>query len=127
MTVYADYNYYTAEYLAGKSAAVAAADFPFYARKASAEINRYTHGNIRAEDIPEEVKMCCCELAEQMYAADTSEASQKEGISSESVQGWSQSYESSEARKTALRGSQRECIYKWLGNTGLLYSGVRVC
>lgn len=124
MTVYADYSFYTNEYLAGRSAAVTAADFPYYARQASAEINRFTHGNIKADDIPGEVRYCCCELAENMHAAETSEAAQKAGISSESVQGWSQSYESLEARKTALRGAVRECIYKWLGNTGLLYSGV---
>ncbi|MDO4863462.1 MAG: hypothetical protein Q4A05_04755 [Ruminococcus sp.] len=127
MTAYADYEFYTSEYLAGKSAAVTAADFTFYARQASALIKQYTHGNVSENSVPEEVKYCCCELVEQMYAADTSEASKKDGISSESVQGWSQSYESSEARKTALRGSQKECIYKWLSNTGLLYSGVRVC
>ena len=124
MTVYADYDFYTNEYLAGRSAAVTAADFPYYARQASAEINRYTHGNINADDIPDGVRFCCCELAELICSSETSEAAQKAGISSESVQGWSQSYESSETRKTALRSSQRECIYKWLSNTGLLYSGV---
>ena len=112
MTVYADYNFYTNEYLAGKSAAVTAADFTFYARQASAVIDRYTHGNINADCVPEQVQYCCCEAA------------QKSGISSESVQGWSQSYESSENRKNALSSAQRECIYKWLANTGLLYSGV---
>lgn len=127
MTAYADYNYYTSDYLAGKSPAVAQTDFPFYARQASATINQYTHGNIDVNNIPEEVRLCCCELVEAMNAADASEASQKVGISSESVQGWSQSYESSEARETAFKSSQRECIYKWLGDTGLLYSGVRVC
>ncbi|MBQ9898110.1 MAG: hypothetical protein IJM44_01485 [Ruminococcus sp.] len=127
MTVYADYSFYTDEYLAGRSAAVTAADFQYYARQASAVIAQYTHGNIKADDIPDEVKMCCCELVETMHAADTSEAAQKPGVSSESVQGWSQSYESTEARKTALRGLQRDCIYRWLSNTGLLYSGVRVC
>lgn len=124
MTVYADYEFYTSEYLAGKSAAVTAADFTYYARQASALIAQYTFGNIKADSVPEEVKNCCCELVEQIHTADTSQAAQKAGISSESVQGWSQSYESSEARKTALRSSQRECIYKWLSNTGLLYSGV---
>lgn len=124
MTVYADHEFYTNEYLAGKSAAVTAADFAHYARQASAVIDRYTHGNINNEDIPEQVKYCCCELAELMHSAETSKAAQKAGISSESVQGWSQSYESSESRRNALRSSQRECIYKWLSNTGLLYSGV---
>lgn len=124
MAVYADYAYYTAEYLAGKSETVTAEDFPYYAKQASAVINQYTFGNIKVDNVPEEVKNCCCEIAEQMYTADTSEAAKKAGISSESVQGWSQSYESSEGRKNALRSSQRECIYKWLINTGLLYSGV---
>jgi hypothetical protein len=127
VTVYADNNFYTDEYLAGKSAAVTAADFPYYARQASAVIDRYTHGNINSDAVPEQVRYCCCELAELIHSADTSEAAQKPGISSESVQGWSQSYESSEARKTALRNAHRECIYKWLGNTGLLYSGARLC
>lgn len=124
MTVYADYNYYTTEYLAGKSAAVTAADFTYYAKQASALIDQYTFGNINPENVPEAVKNCCCELAEQSYKADTSESAGKVGISSESVQGWSISYESSEARKTAIKSAQRDCIYKWLSNTGLLYSGV---
>lgn len=124
MTVYADYNYYTTEYLAGKSAAVTAADFPYYAKQASAVIDQYTFGNINAETVPDEVKMCCCDLVEQSHAVDTSESVQKAGILSESVQGWSQSYESSETRKTAIRNAQRDCVCKWLGNTGLLYSGV---
>lgn len=124
MTVYADYDFYTTEYLAGKSAAVTAADFTFYARSASAIIDRYTHGNINADSVPEQVKYCCCELAELIHIADTSEAAKKAGIASESVQGWSQSYENSESRKNVLRVSQKDCIYKWLSNTGLLYSGV---
>jgi len=124
MTAYADYNYYTTTYLAGKSAAVTAADFPYYAKQASAVIDRYTHGNIDSADVPDAVRECCCELAEIISKSDSSKASKKDGISSESVQGWSQSYESSESRKNALRSSQKECIYKWLSNTGLLYSGV---
>ena len=124
MTVYADYTYYTTEYLAGKSAAVTAADFPYYAKQASAVIDQYTYGNVNAESIPEEVKNCCCELVEQSYKADTSESAGKAGISSESVQGWSVSYESSEARKTATQNAQKDVIRKWLYNTGLLYSGV---
>lgn len=127
MIEYADYSFYSDQYRNGMSAPIAEQDFPFYARQASAIIKQYTHNNIKENDIPEEVQYCCCELAEMINAADSSEATQKDGISSESVQGWSQSYESSEARKTALRGSQKECIYKWLSETGLLYSGVRIC
>ena len=124
MTVYADYNFYTNEYLAGKSVAVTAADFTFYARQASTVIDRYTHGNINADSVPEQVQYCCCELAELIHTADTSEAAKKAGIASESVQGWSQSYESTQARQEAAQSAQRDCIYKWLSGTGLLYSGV---
>ena len=125
MTVYADNKFYTDEYLAGKSAAVTAADFPYYARQASAVIDRYTHGNINSDDVPEQVRYCCCELAEQAYKADTSQAASKQGVASESVQGWSQSYESSQARQQAVQSSQRDIVRKWLSGTGLLYSGVR--
>lgn len=123
MKNYADENDYS-EYLSGKKAVITTA-FAYYARQASSLIDRFTHGNIKEDNILDEVKMCCCELAELIYRDDTSEAAAKPGISSESVQGWSQSYESSEARKTALMSAQKECIYRWLGNTGLLYSGVR--
>ena len=125
MTVYADYKFYTNEYLAGRSASVTEADFTYYARSASKVIDTYTFGNIDAENVPEEVRMCCCELAEQAYKADTSQAASKQGVASESVQGWSQSYESSEACQRAAQRAQRDCVYKWLSGTGLLYSGVK--
>lgn len=66
MTVYADHIFYTSEYLSGKAEAVTAAEFPYYARQASAVIDMYTHGNIDKTDIPDEVRFCCCELAEQI-------------------------------------------------------------
>lgn len=125
MTVYADYKFYTDEYLAGRSASVTAADFAYYAQSASKVIDTYTFGNIDAENVLEEVRMCCCELAEQAYKSDTSQAASKQGVASESVQGWSQSYESTQTRQEAARSAQRDCIYKWLSGTGLLYSGVR--
>jgi len=68
--------------------------------------------------------MCCCEIAETLYR-DELVQQESNGVSSESVAGWSKSYEDSESRRTALKSLQRDCIYKWLGNTGLLYSGVR--
>lgn len=123
MTIYADYTYYTGTYLAGRSAAIAAADFPFFARQASAEIDRYTFGSV-PDDIPEEVKLCCCELAEFLHAENGAAHSTAEGVASESVQGWTVTLESSAARTAAHKASVRECIYKYLSRTGLLYSGV---
>lgn len=125
MTVYADLDFYESKYLAGRSAAVTAADFAYYAQSASKVIDTYTFGNINPDNVPEEVRMCCCELTEMLYKTDTSQAANKQGITSESVQGWSQSYESSEACQRAAQSAQRDCVYKWLSGTGLLYSGVR--
>ena len=124
MTAYADYNYYTVTYLAGKTAAITAAEFPYYANQATALINQYTFGNINADDVPDEVKMCCCNLVDELHSMATSETAGKAGISSESVQGWSVSLESTEARKNAVKSAQKDIIKQWLYNTGLLYSGV---
>lgn len=113
------------EYLGGRKAVITAA-FAFYSRQASQLIKQYTFDNIDESNISDEVKMCCCELAEMIYSDERSEQ-KNGGISSESVQGWSRSYEDTESRKTALKNAQRNCIYKWLGNSGLLFSGVRRC
>lgn len=113
------------EYLSGREAVISAA-FSFYSRQASQIIKQYTFTNIDENHIPDEVKMCCCELAETLYSDELAQQ-QSDGVSSESVAGWSKSYEDTASRRTALKSSQRDCVYKWLGNTGLLYSGVRRC
>ena len=127
MTAYANYSFYTDEYLSGRAAAVTSADFSFYANNASKIIDRYTFSHVDPDNVPEEVKMCCCELAELAYKSENSKAAVKNGIASESVQGWSQSYESSDSRRLSLRSAQRDCIFKWLSGTGLLYAGVSGC
>lgn len=127
MTVYADYDFYNNEYLQGRDPAVAQKEFAFYARSASKLIDIYTFGNIDSADVPDEVRLCCCELAEQICNADHSEIAGKEGVASESVLGWSQSYESTSSRKEAAENAQRSCVYKWLSGTGLLFAGVRPC
>lgn len=126
MTVYADFDFYEKEYLSGRKAAVTAADFPFYARQASSVIARYTYGNIKADSIPESVKNCCCELAELLYS-EARITEQSSGVSSESVQGWSRTYENEGSRKDTLKNKMKECVYRWITDTGLLYSGVRRC
>lgn len=129
MNIYADEEFYKGEYLCGRAAVITAA-YPYYFREASRIIDRYTFGSIGGLDgdsIPEEVKMCCCELAEMHFTETTSQAARSVGIASESVQGWSVTYESKTARSEALSAAQGECVKKWLGGMGLLYSGVRGC
>jgi hypothetical protein len=113
MTVYADETFYTGTYLQGRNAVITAA-FAFYARAASAEITAYAGREFPEDALPEAVQMCCCEIAEQLCTAETSEAARKAGIASESVQGWSQSYESSESRTQAQRRAMTDTLHKWL-------------
>lgn len=122
---YADELYYQTEYLCGKEAVVNTA-FDFYARAATAEIKRFTGRNVDEGNIPDCVKNCCCELAELIYTHEktTAEAS---GKSSESVGGWSVSYETKEQAEVNFNNAVHDCIYKWISGTGLLFSGVRRC
>lgn len=114
MTVYADQTFYTVQYLQGRSAKISDADFPYFAMQASAQINRFLGSAVPEDAIPEEVRLCCCEVAELLYTGETSEASKKAGITSESVQGWSQSYESSESRSSAQSNAIDAVLHKWL-------------
>lgn len=123
MTIYADETYYTSTYLAGRAAILTAA-YVYYFREASKIIDVYTFGNIDPGSYPDEVKMCCCELAETLYAADK-EAAKSIGKTSESVQGWSVSYQSGTERKQEQDTKQHDIIFKWLSGSGLLFSGVR--
>lgn len=129
MTEYADYTFYTNEFLPNKESAVSAADFTYYARKATQEIKRFTGSNADRGNIPECVKMCCCELVELLCGNDKLNEQADSGVTSESVQGWSRSYshESAESRRQALNASIRKCVYKWLSGTGLMYRGVKLC
>lgn len=125
MNDYADEEFYKNTYLCGKEAVITTA-FDYYTRQSSQKIRSYTYGNIDENNVPECVQMCCCELAELLFRDELSEQ-QNGGVSSESVQGWSKSYESAENRKSALCNAEKSCIYKWLSGTGLLYAGVRRC
>ena len=125
MTIYADETFYQESYLQGRNAVITAA-FSYYAMLASREIDKYIHSGISPESVPEAVRFCCCELAELSFQNADFQANHG-SVASESVQGWSVSYESAEAQKTALKANQKECIYRWLSDTGLLSSGVKPC
>lgn len=127
MTAYATYEFYIDSYrcfCSGRTMEITPEDFRHYALLAGAEIDKYTFGNIPPAGYSEQVSYCCCELAEKMYRQNTSEGAGKEGVASESVTGWSQTYEGSEARQSAAQLAYRDIIHKWLCNTGYLYSGV---
>ncbi len=129
MIVYADCKFYTKEYLSGRKAVIDTASFDFYARKATQIVKTYTFKNVDEAEIPECVKMCCCEVAELLFKADNSSASSSisSGISSEKVGDQSISYESADSQRQALSSNIKSVIYSWLADTGLLYRGVAKC
>lgn len=120
MIIYATQDYYTNTYLQGRTAIVSVA-FPYYARSATMLIKQYTGTNIDELDISDEVKMCCCELAEQVYSFETKS---NVNVTSERVGDYSVSYENGENAQSAYETKTQDIIYKWLAGTGLLYRGL---
>lgn len=119
MTPYADYQYYQFNYSADEAVFGTASCFNKYSLKATQYINRHTFGNIKTPD--DNVKMCCCELAEKLYNYDNLI---NKGVTSESVGDLSVSYESSVTISQRTSQEIKEIIYNWLSDTDLLYSGV---
>lgn len=124
MRTYANAEYYANEYLAGKKPGIKAG-FDYYAREASRIIDQNTFNRLKdTEDVMEEVKMCCCELAEQCFNQQTIKT-KTGGKVSEKVGTYSVSFASASECSQSDWAEERGIIMKWLGNTGLCYCGVR--
>lgn len=120
MTAYADYAFYTDEYL-GRTI-TAEKDFAYFALRATEMIDSKTFGRI--EEITDAVKRACCAAADELYTADTARAKAMSGISSESVDGYSVSYRAYDA-KCADESAKRvdDAVKRYLAHTGLMYRG----
>lgn len=125
--VYADYQYYTDEFY---GTAIAEADFPALAVRASQMVDYYTSGKARTssgEDMIA-VKNAVCALSEVIQDenrlnASTFSADRTKQVQSETVGSWSQSYVSAAANATdvaILSGRKREAVMLYLGGTGML-------
>lgn len=125
MTLYADADFYSGEYLEGRIAVLDPNCINAYLRKAQMKLKNHTFDNIdESTEIPYEVKMCICEIAEILFLEDK-RASETGGVTSESVSGWSRHYESSEQSEKSVESKIRNAVYTWLSDTGLLYCGVK--
>lgn len=131
--MYTDYEYYVNEYLLGKSPLISEDDFPYFEKQARSEIDKYTFGRISRDNrlVSEKVKDCTCAIAELLYMADRlSEQAFQEGaagpLSSFSNDGQSGTYDLSQSAYTesGKKAKVKQLIYKYLGDTGLLYSGI---
>ena len=129
--MYASYNYYESGYLMGRYPKLSEDEFPLWEKQAERVLNQYTFSRLVSNFglITDEVKDCTCELAELLYQADKSaqQAAEQGGVlQSYSNDGESGTFDLSQSTFTE-EGKQkkiREIIYRYLGNTGLLYSGV---
>ena len=133
--MYADYAYYTTEWL---GTAISATDFPRLALRASDYIDYVTRGKAAGSDASVALAKACCAIAEQMQtdernraiAAQTANEALSSGeIKSESVGGYSVSYVTALDYANAGAGVKGEsAVYyaialRYLVNTGLLYRG----
>lgn len=126
MTIYADSEFYFGEYLMDRAAVLPQQGASFWLRRAQRTLKTFTFDNIdESSPIPYEVKMCICEIAE-LLCADDKRATLQGGIASESVEGWSKHYESSQQTEAHLQSKIKSCVTTWLADTGLLYCGVTV-
>ena len=129
--MYASYNYYESGYLMGRDPKLSEDEFPLWEKQAERVLNQYTFSRLVSNFglITDEVKDCTCELAELLYQADKSaqQAAEQGGVlQSYSNDGESGTFDLSQSTFTEEGKPKKiwEIIYRYLGNTGLLYSGV---
>ncbi len=125
MISYADLEFYKNSYLMGRDSKIPDKEFPYWAVLASGEIRQRTFKRVdNMTDIPEEVKMCCCEAAEKLYLAEAAKDENGMVLQSFSNDGESGTYKTDDMSETGIRRGISGIIRKWLIHTGLMYCGV---
>lgn len=112
---YATYTDYTT-WLSGRTAKIVATDFPFYANKATRLMDKITVGKTKESlTVLDEMKNCCCELAEMLLA----EESRNRNVKSENNDGYSVTYDETQT----VDSRAKDICLEYLLDTGLLYKG----
>lgn len=124
--MYADYEFYTNTYY---GAQLNESEFARAATRASSFIDYYTRGKAANYSGGDEVKMCCCALAEQYQIIENATAQGINGgeLQSQTVGAWSRTYRSGVETASAARKSLAALASQYLSNTGLLYRGGGCC
>ena len=125
---YVNFEFYKKEY---KGTLISASDdFESALIKAQSKVDHYTSQRLKnSAEIPIEVKMCCCELCELEFqnTQAAKNVQNANGVKSESVGGWSKTYEGTSEKQARIKNLAIECqevITRWLYDTGLLYGGL---
>ena len=126
LKMYAEEQFYKDGYRMGMDGIIPASAFPYYSMRATGKIRFRTNGNIdESAELSEEVKMCCCEVAEKMYQLDKAKGENGLILQSFSNDGDSGTFKTDDISEKAVETSIDETIRKWLAGTGLLFCGVR--
>lgn len=131
MTAYTDYRYY-ADVFGGTL--IPEVDFDRSVATAGLYIDRFTFGRITDENRDEikGLQDCACDMAESIYKMLYSNQSQGPGEKkSESIDGYSVSYVTSQKDGEDIRGALTRNLYAiatlYLSGSGLLFAGVNDC
>lgn len=93
--------------------------------KASNLVRAYTFNNIdESIDIPEDVQMCVCEVAEHIYSCNQRDSESDSSVASEKDGSWSVAYKERKTVEQEDSMKSANIVRTWLSNTGLLYCGV---
>ena len=119
MKLYADSDYYTESFYENMpECEIPSEERLMYLKKASAFLDSLFLHQKPQKPFCDELKSACCEIADCMYTY-----SQREGISSESNDGYSVTY-SSAGGSNAVYKNMYAIAKRYLANTGLLYRGI---
>lgn len=112
-----EYSFYYNVYNNGNAGTIPAESFGLHVAKAWREVESMLTSDYSKEQL-EKVKLCVCEVAEEIY-----KNAEKQGIKSESTDGYSVTYaDNADVKKTV-----KNIIVRRLADTGLLYMGVETC
>lgn len=76
------------------------------------------------ESIPDDVQMCCCEVAERLYRQESARGNNGMILQSYGNDGETGTFKTDEFSADALKSGVSDVVNKWLADTGLLYCGV---
>lgn len=125
MKIYTDTDFYKNQYLLGRAQKIQDADFPYWAMLASGEIRQLTFNRVEdLGEIPDEVRMCCCELAEKLYSVESVKDENGMVLQSYGNDGETGTYKTDDLSESGVQYSIVKIIRKWLVNTDLMYCGV---
>lgn len=125
MTIYADKNFYLDQYLSGKGPTIPIDEIEYWLAQASRKINRRAFGKTDVlQEVPDEVKMCCCAVAEKLYQFESAKSENGMVLQSYGNDGETATYKTTDMSESAISSKVLEIIEEWLMPTGLLYCGV---